>query len=92
MGETGVIYLLIPVSYSVILVSLLLLSGVVRFFQEARFLGGYLLFGGLTFIPGFLLGLYSCIRYIGSQDNAWEKDAFLRNSERVNLAIVLAPL
>ncbi len=57
LGETGVIYLLIPIGYAVLVPSLLFLAIVLACFPKWRKFGKATFYGVVLSFPGFMLGL-----------------------------------
>src|SRR5690349_17659947 len=88
MGETGVIYYLIPIGYLIIYLLLLVLAVLVHFFRRTRSLGAYFLVAAVTSIPGFVIGFYLCVLYF-----RWEKEVLSDPTlnQFVGFAIFQAP-
>jgi hypothetical protein len=91
MGETGLIYFLIPLSYVVMLLVLLLLAVIVQFFRKTRFLGSYFLLSAVLSIPGFIAGILLCAIYSHWQYDVVGNPSFNNWNPVLQMAIVQAP-
>jgi hypothetical protein len=91
MGESGFIYLLIPIGYAYIFLGLLLLALIAQFIRKARFLRAYFLVGAVTSIPAFILGFYFSEQFIQWENKICNDFSFYNYSERIKLAMMFAP-
>jgi hypothetical protein len=91
MGESGIVFLVVPIAYGVAFVTLLLAAILVAFAPKWRFLSVYFVAAALAAIPAFVLWM-PCVIWYGKLATIIESKNLSIASTSVMLPCSSAPL